>query len=173
MSLTAVCACIQKTTVAHHVALDTYKKSTIKSNAYNDDMSDAEKKVLLGLDYDRKQDSYDTVDYSVPTKKAKISSFEEMINNYERPVTSKYSKPVAAIDKHDAWRKFTHEESSSLNDDICKVPDINMEPSFVDGKGSVFFKQKLLPKRPMGIASMKRPATVLQEVITQLTIHYT
>ena len=125
-------------------------------------MSDAEKKVLLGLDYDRQQNSYDTVDQTVPSKKIKTSSFEEMIDNYERPVTKKkHSKPPMVNGKHDAWRKFTHEKLSPVGD-MRKVPDISVVPPVVDRKASLFFKQNLSKKPP--IASMKMPPTVLQEV---------
>ena len=152
---------IQKSKAAANVA-DISEKTTVQSNASNHDLSDAEKKVLLGLDYDRQQDPYDTVNHTIPSKKKiKTSSFEEMINNYERPVTSKkHGKPIVN-GKHEAWRKFTHEKSSSV-DDTCKVPDISVVP-IADRKASFFFNQNL-PKKPP-IASMKRPPTVLQEVV--------
>ena len=140
---------------------DLSEKTTTKSSASNDDLSDTEKKVLLGLDYDRQQD---TIGHTVPSKKIKTSSFEEMINNYERPVINKKhntSKPIVN-GKHEAWRKFTHEKSSPA-DDMCKVPDISVVPPVADRKASLFFNQNL-PKKPP-IASMKRPPTVLQEVV--------
>ena len=138
---------------------DISEKITTPSNSSNDDLSDAEKKVLLGLDHDRQQDTYDSVNHTVPSKKIKTSSFEEMINNYERPVTSKrHNKPIVT-GKHEAWRKFTHEKSSPA-DDMRKVPDISVVPSVADRKGSLFFNHNL-PKKP----SMKRPPTVLQEVV--------
>lgn len=140
----------------------TSEKSTVKSNASNDGLNDAERKVLLGLDYDREQDTNDTASSGVPAKKAKISSFEEMINNYEMSAISKKNSKVVTNGNHGAWRKFTHEKSSP-KDDVCKVPDIE-EPPAAERKASLFFKQKL-PKK--SIASMKRPPTVLQEVVTQ------
>ena len=146
----------------------TSEKSTIKSNASNDGLSDTERKTLLGLDYDREQDPYDTISHTVPAKKTKISSFEEMISNYEKPATSKKSsKSVTSDNNNYAWWKFVTHEKSSPNDDTCKVPDIvSMEPPAADRKATSFFKQKL-PKK--SIAAMKRPPTVLQEVVKQLT----
>ena len=136
---------------------DISEKTTAPSNSSNDDLSNAEKKMLLGLDYDR-QDTYHTVNNTVPSKKIKTSSFEEMINNYERPITSKKHIKPTVTGKHEAWRKFTHEKSSSA-DDMCKVPDISVVPSVTDRKANLFFNHNL-PKKP----SMKRPPTVLQEV---------
>lgn len=138
---------------------DISEKTTTPSNSSNDDLSDTEKKMLLGLDYDRQQDPYDKVNCTVSSKKVKTSSFEEMINNYERPVTSKkHNKPIVT-GKHEAWRKFTHEKSLPA-DDVRKVPDISVVPSVADRKASLFFNHNL-PKKP----SMKRPPTVLQEVV--------
>ena len=149
------------------------EKSMIKLSATNDDLSDAERKTLLGLDYDKEQDPYDTIGDAVPAKKAKISSFEEMISKYERPATSKKnSKPVTSENNNYAWWKFVTHEKLSPSDETCKVPDVVlMEPPATDRKAPLFFKQKL-PKK--SIASMKRPPTVLQEVITHVQlIHYT
>ena len=113
--------------------------------------------MLLGLDYDR-QISRDTADYAIPCKKIKTSSFEEMVKNYERPITSKKS---VAGGKHNAWWKFIHGKSSPA-DDVCKVPDVSVVPPVTEKKEILFFKQNLLKKLPT--ASMKRPPTVLQEV---------
>jgi len=145
---------------------DISDRNMIKSHVSNDDLSDVEKKVLLGLDYERGHDSYDMVDCIVPSaKKAKISSFEEMITKYEKPAATSiksYSKPVA-VGNHEAWRRFTHEKSLPTNE-MCRVPDISVELP-ANKKTNLFFNQKQ-PEKP--ISSMKRPPTVLQEVVTQL-----
>ena len=150
--------CVQKLVAAHYGMGTSEKKNVMKSCASNDDeLSDAEKDMLLGLDYEGGHDG--TVGHvAVPgSKKAKTSLFEKMINNFEKPTTS--SKPVAS-GNHDAWRKFTHEKFST--DETCRVPDISVEIP-VDRKTNLFFKQKL-PKKPKNIALIKRPSTVLQEV---------
>ena len=112
--------------------------------------------MLVG--YYNRQSLHDTTDHTTPCKKTKTSSFEEMVKNYERPITSKKS---VADGKHDAWWKFIHGKSSPA-DDMCKVPDVSVVPPVTEKKEILFFKQNLPKALPT--ASMKRPPTVLQEV---------
>jgi len=147
--------------------ISTHKPMGTSGTNNNNGLSDKERKTLLGLDFEAKLDSAEDKRCVPVFKKAKAtSSFEQMINNYEKPAKTKTVNSVgkgAAKSRHEEWRKFTHKTKESPHIAyVHQVPDTSTTldaPN--DNKTSLFFRQRA-PKKQ--ILPKIRPSTVLQEV---------
>jgi len=128
-------------------------------------MSDKERKTLLGLDFEEELNCAEDKRYVPVFKKAKTtSSFEEMINNYEKPAKKKTNLNTVSegVIRHEKWRKFTHEKGLTHVADQHQVPDTSKASEGpADDTTSLFFRHRATKKQ---VFPSKRPSTVLQEV---------
>ena len=141
----------------------THKETS--QGASNNGLSDKERKTLLGLDLERELDCTEDRQCVPVFKKAKTSSFEEMINNYEKPAKNKTNLNTvskgASKSRHEEWRKFTHEKESPHVTNLHQVPDTSKASEAPVDKTSLFFRKQAPKKQAF---PKRRPLTVLQEV---------